>query len=305
MSTPLVYIIIVNWNGLSHLEYCLHSLANLIYPNKRVLVVDNGSTDGSVNFVKQNYPHFFLYEEKRNLGFTGGNNIGIRYAIDDKADFVALLNNDTRVEPDWLDALIDLATSDKTIGLCESQQYSWDGQHKILFNYRPEWVDGESYLVDATQTLSTRPVFFASGCSLLIRRELIQHIGLLDARYFAGTEDVDLSLRAWIAGYQVLSVPSSIVYHRMSASSNQFLRSYWGYRNQLITLLKNYEWCTLRLFARPIFSRWFFTKNRTALRAMIATLHHMPETLYMRQELQSQRKRTDAEIFSITNVFPS
>jgi GT2 family glycosyltransferase len=269
----------------------------------RVLIVDNGSTDGSVSFIKRYYPQFSIYLAHTNLGFTGANNLGIQYALDKGADYVLLLNNDTRVEPDWLEALVEVAESDPKVGLCESQQYTFDGQHKIMFNYRPEWAEGETYLEDPDYPLTTRPVYFAAGCSLLIRMSMLQEIGLLDDRYFAGVEDVDLSLRAWITGYRVVSVPNSIVYHYVSASSNLKQRSYWGYRNQLFTLLKNYELSTLVRFAVPILRRWIFTRNRVALKASAAVIVSLPKYLRLRQQIQQLRRRSDANLFKLLETW--
>lgn len=135
---------------------------------------------------------------------------------------------------------------------------------------------------------------------MLLRCSALREIGLFDERYFMYAEDVDLTLRAWIAGYQVMDVPSAVVYHRMTGSSSSARqRMFWGYRNQLTTLLKLYQAETLRSFAGPILQRWFGTRNRVALRGTLAALAMLPGTLARRRQIQRSRRAPDARFLAL------
>ncbi|MCG3207726.1 MAG: N-acetylglucosaminyl-diphospho-decaprenol L-rhamnosyltransferase [Anaerolineae bacterium] len=298
-GVPLVVVLVPNWNGRHHLEHCLPSLAASRYRNCRVIVLDNGSSDGSQSWLRDCFPQVELIELHSNLGFTGANNVGMATAMAAGADYITLLNNDTRVEPDWLDVLVDVAESDRAIGMCEAQQYTWDEKYRIKLTLRPDWLEGELSFQPPERPAAVTPTAYAAGCCVLIKTSALRQIGLFDPRYFAYVEDVDLSLRAWIAGYKVVSVPQAVIYHRVGASSESLLRMRLGYRNQLLTILKNYEWSTISTFRRSILERWFLTRNRIALRATLAVLQNLPVTLKMRQAVQQTRRWSDKEIFSL------
>ena len=296
------FVIILNWNGKHMLDACLTSALRHGQKHVHVLLVDNGSSDGSLGFVQKHFPQVSTLDIKRNLGFALGNNLGIRYALDAGADYVALLNNDTRVDEYWLSALMDAMDSDPSIAICEARQYTWDGTHVICLRLRPDWLEGEAHLIPPGTNRQAVPTGYAAGCCMLIRSTALAEIGVFDPRYFAYVEDVDLSLRAWIAGYKVVSVPTAVVYHRvgMSASSLQQMR--WGYRNQLYTLLKDYERSTMVQFRHSILRRWVLTRNRYALNATLQVCRDMSQTLVLRSEVQRTRRRTDKEIFDIAGM---
>jgi len=299
---PLCYVIILNWNGKNHLDDCISSVINTKYPRHKILFVDNGSTDGSVNYIRSNYPSIDILENHVNLGFAEGNNRGIQYSLVNKADYIALLNNDTRVEEDWLDVLIDAAEQSQSIALCESQQYTWDGSQKIILTLRPDWLEGEISFESKNSNQDIRATPYAAGCCMLIRSDILQKIGLFDPHYFMYVEDVDLSIRAWIAGYQVLSVPNSVVYHKIGALNPSIKQSKLGYRNQLLTMFKNYELVTLKKFIRPIAKRWVFTRNKYALLSIYSFLNFFPYLLSERRRIQLSRIRSDQEIFNLVGI---
>ncbi len=295
-TVPSVSILVVNWNGRQHLEAGLPSLLDTAYRGSQVVVLDNGSTDGSQDWITTNFPQVQLVELGRNLGFAAANNAGMAQALSDGTDYVALLNNDTRVEPDWLAALVSVAEADPAVAICQARQRTWDGQGEICFRFIPEWCEAEAEHRPVTPAGPPTPTPFASGCAMLIRCKALQRIGLFDERYFMYVEDVDLTLRAWIAGYRALDVPAAIVYHRMTGSNSRSQqRMFWGYRNQLTTLLKLYQPETLRHFAGPIGRRWFRTRNRMALRGTLAALARLPGTLARRRRIQQDRRQPDAE----------
>ena len=297
---PLVYVLLVNWNGLPHLQACLPALAQTTYHPYQVVIVDNGSTDDSQTWVQANFPQIHWLALGRNLGFAQANNLGIRRATAASAAYLALLNNDTRVEPDWLTALVTAAQENPRAAICQARQRTWDGQQEIRFRFLPAWAEAEACYTLIAPPGPPQPTPFASGCAMLLRAAALPAIGLFDPRYFMYVEDVDLSLRAWIAGYEVLDVPAAVVHHRFAGSAAPApQRMHWGYRNQLTTLLKLYQPATLRHFWPVISSRWFRTRNRFALRATLACLVWLPGTLMRRRFIQRRRAVPDAHFLAL------
>lgn len=294
-AAPSVHVIVVNWNGRQHLADGLPSLLATRYASFRVTVYDNGSSDDSLAWLRSAHPGVEAVALGRNLGFAAANNAGLRQALSNGADYAVLLNNDTRVEPDWLDALVTAAEANPFAAICGARQRTWDGSQEIRFRFIPEWTEAEQEQLPATLPGPAAPTPFASGCAMLLRCAALERIGLFDERYFMYVEDVDLTLRAWIAGFQVLDVPAAVVYHRMTGSASASRqRMFWGYRNQLTTLLKLYQPGTLRALAGPIGRRWFMTRNRCALRATLAALAMLPGTLARRREVQRGRRAPDS-----------
>lgn len=297
-KAPCVYVLVVNWNGRRHLEISVPSLLATAYPQMEAVVLDNGSTDGSRRWLRERYPAVRLVALGRNLGFAAANNAGIEIALEAGADYVALLNNDTRVEADWLAALVAVAESDPAVAICQARQRTWDGEKDVRFRFIPEWAEAEAVETPVQTSGSAAPTVFASGCAMLIRSDALRRIGGFDERYFMYVEDVDLSLRAWIAGHRVMDAPAAVVYHRARGSHSRGAeRLFWGYRNQLTTMLKLYQPATLRAFSRPIARRWL--QNRYAWRAVVATLAMLPNTMQRRATVQRGRKLADSQIFAL------
>jgi hypothetical protein len=220
---PKVFIIILNWNGLKDTLECLESVYKLDYQNFEVIVVDNGSTDNSVAVIRENYPEVIMIENKENLGYTGGNNIGMRYASNNGADYVWLLNNDTVVMPDTLSKLIDTAESDPEIGLISPIIYYYDEPEKI--QYCGSYMDWENYTditlqhLEALMNITSSHTFYLWGTALLIKRSVIEKIGYLDQKYFAYHEDWEYCLRALKSGYKSVLEPRGKIYHKGSKST--------------------------------------------------------------------------------------
>jgi len=302
-QAPCVYVIVVNWNGRRHLEVCLPSLLATAYPQMDVVVLDNASKDGSQKWVRENFTGVELVALEENLGFVGANNWGMRMALDAGADYVALLNNDTRVEPEWLEALVETATADPAVAICQARQRTWDGRREIRFRFKPEWAEAEAVETPVQDAGAPAPTAFASGCAMLVQCKALRRIGSFDERYFMYVEDVDLSLRAWIAGYRVMDAPGAIVYHRMRGSeSRETQRMFWGYRNQLTTMLKLYQPVTLRAFARPMGRRWL--RNRHAWRATLDSIRMLPGTLARRRAIQKGRRAPDDRFLRLADGAP-
>lgn len=293
-TEPSVHVLIVNWNGRRHLESCLPSLLASRYRRFEVVLLDNGSTDDSVEWVQRNFGSVHVEPLHSNLGFAAANNAGLRRALAARADYATLLNNDTRVDEDWLGALVEVAERDPQVAVCQARQRTWDGSQEIRFRFIPAWAEAETEYCPVEAAGAATPTPFASGCAMLLRCRALPQIGLFDERYFMYVEDVDLTLRAWIAGYRAMDVPASIVYHRMTGStSGQRQRMVWGYRNQLTTMLKTYQQETLCSFAGPINRRWLLTRNRYALRGTLGTLSMLPGTLAQRWSVQRRRRAPD------------
>ncbi|MEM5830514.1 MAG: glycosyltransferase family 2 protein [Candidatus Aenigmatarchaeota archaeon] len=207
MRYPLVCIIILNWNGKELLKKCLSSLISLTdYPNYKVIVVDNGSTDGSVEFVKKNYPNVDVLALDKNYGFTGGNNRGIVYVIKKyNPKYVLLLNNDTEIiERDWLKKLVETAESNKRIGIvgCKLLYPDRTIQHAgIKITFLSEHIGRYESEDKYSEIRSVGAVTFAC---VLIKKEVFEKIGLLDETFFAGHEDLDFCHRARKNGFLVV-----------------------------------------------------------------------------------------------------
>ena len=250
MKTTLVYIILLNWNGSQDTIECVESCRKLAYPHFRILIIDNGSTDNSEAILREQFPAIELIQTGSNLGFAGGNNVGIRYAIEHGADYVWLLNNDTVVDTEALSALVQVAEGDKTVGMVGS---------KIVYYEKPRqlWYAGAVLEPDRPYRLHHRGLNeedrgqfndtcetgYITGCSLLARRDMMDIVGLLDDELFLYFEDADWSARTRAKGWKLLYCPASLVHHKISlsvggASSPTLL--YYTARNRLYFVKQNF-----------------------------------------------------------------
>ena len=242
-NIPKVSVIILNWNGRELLEDCLPSVLAQSFQDYEVILVDNGSSDGSAEWVAATYPEVRLLRLSSNLGFCGGNNAGVRVA---RGEHILLLNNDTVVEADWLEPLYAAMTSDARIAACDSKVLYFSARRTI-------WSAGSDYTIAGTanwrahglqdDAVAPHPqeVFAAGACSAIYRRSVWEEIGGLDETFFAGYEDVDWSFRARLRGYRILNVPASRVYHKVSATHGYNSPAYvrHGQRNVTATFVKN------------------------------------------------------------------
>ncbi|RLC67382.1 MAG: glycosyltransferase family 2 protein [Chloroflexi bacterium] len=226
MKQPRVAVIVLNWNRREDTLECLRSLERLTYPNYGVIVVDNGSTDGSVEAVQEAFPSLQLLTNAENLGFAGGNNVGIRYALDGEADYVFLLNNDTVVDAALLDELVAAAEADPQIGLVGPKIYYYDQPDRLWYaGAREQWLRRIPATVgldelDQGQYDQVRETAFVYGTAMLIRRQALEGIGLFDERFFAYHEDADFCMRARQAGYYCVYNPRGVIWHKVSAATH-------------------------------------------------------------------------------------
>lgn len=247
-KNPLVFIIVLNWNGEHHLPECLGSLSKIDYSNYKIVLVDNASQDGSIPFVRSNYPHVFIIQNKRNLGYAEGNNVGIRYALSCGADYVVLLNNDTRVEPNFLSPLIKRGEEKKDIGVLGGRVLMFFDP--LIVNSTGVNLNRFAYGWDRDFGEDTRmlhreggEVLAVTGSLMAIKREVFEKIGLFDHKFFAYFEDVDFCIRVWkYTDFKIEYVPASVIYHKFSASTsrNSRLKRYLMMRNQYRIFFKHF-----------------------------------------------------------------
>jgi len=258
-NTPTVFIIILNWNGEEDTLACLDSVDHLGYASRYTVVVDNGSTDDSVKRIAGERPDVTLIEHKVNLGYTGGNNAGIRYALAHGAEYVWLLNNDTLVEADSLGALVAAARRDPMLGLLSPLTYDYHHRERLQFwgiladAERQEFIRAR----DPRHGESSGELPLLWGTALLINASVIRQIGYLDERYFAYHEDVDYSLRAIAAGFRTRVEPAAIVYHKWAASSgvDSPFRAYLYTRNWYL-FWRSHSDIAARPFFVPRYLAW-------------------------------------------------
>lgn len=240
-----VMIIVLNWNGLADTLACLESLAGLDYPAYGVVVVDNGSTDDSVAAVRASYPQVTVIETRENLGYVGGNNVGLEYAKASGADYALLLNNDTEVAPDFLRLLVEAAEANPATGIVGPTIYYFDRPNVIWSaGGAIDWRQGRTRMIGLNETdrgqfgHTTRPVDFVTGCALLIKMPLVEQMGLLDPRFFAYYEETEWCVRAARAGFTVLHVPQAKVWHKISPDAREASPQvhYYMTRNRLLLL---------------------------------------------------------------------
>ena len=247
-SAKLVYIVILNWNAWKDTEECVQSCRKISYPNYRLLIVDNGSMDGSEAILRERFPDLELIQTGSNLGFTGGNNAGMRHALQKGADYIILLNNDTIVDKDFVTALVAAAEADRSIGMLCSKIYFYDRPDVLwyagaTFYSWLGWGRHRGYnVLDRGQYDNMEETPRPTGCSLMVTRRLCESVGLLREEMFCYAEDIDWGMRAANHGLKIMYVPSSRVWHKVSLSTGgqaSGVPLYYSTRNILLCLDAN------------------------------------------------------------------
>lgn len=219
---PRVFIIILNWNGLQDTLECLSSLKKIDYKNYKIIVVDNGSKDRQADKIKAAFPSIIAIRNKTNKGYSEANNQGITLALKKNADYVLLLNNDTVVIKNFLSKLVYTAEKNKKVGIASPKILYYKSDLIWSMGGNISYTTGISVMIgkkrkSSEYTKLLKPGFI-TGCCMLIKKEVVNKIGLLDAGYFAYYEDADYSFQARSAGFDLLVVPESIIRHKKSAS---------------------------------------------------------------------------------------
>jgi GT2 family glycosyltransferase len=234
-TEPLVVVVVLNWNGLADTMECLQSLSRLGYQNKRVVVVDNASHGQEATSIEASFPEVTVIRNHMNLGYVGGNNVGIRHGLAQGADYVWLLNNDTTVTTDCLTELIAAAERHRHVGLLSPRIYDYAPPHEIQFAGSVlDWRLETQCILTSSQGSETTNRFGPNlvwGTALLLKRQVAEVIGLLDERFFAYHEDIDYCLRAMSAGFEALVVGEASLYHKRGRSLGSPVREYLLVRN--------------------------------------------------------------------------
>lgn len=241
---PLVHIIVLCWNGWDDTRECLTSLRLVTYPRACVVVIDNGSTDGTAERVAAGFPEVDVVRNNSNLGFAGGNNVGIRRALAAGADYVALLNNDTVVDEGFLEPLLE-AFRDPEVGAVSPEIRYYDRPDRVWFSGGAiNWRTGWAYHlpIDPPRRGGPAETPIVTGCCVVAPRHVFHRVGELDDRFFLIYEDTDWSVRATRAGYRAVVVPESRVLHKVSASFRRDMPSlgtFYFTRNGLLFVSKH------------------------------------------------------------------
>jgi len=303
-----VSIIIVNWNGKQHLEECLDSLSKQTLKAFETILVDNGSSDGSIEFVEKNFPAVKIIKLNKNEGFCRGNNIGLQHA---RGDFIALLNNDTLVDMHWLEELFKSMTKRSHVGICASCIVNY--YSRAVLDTAGDGFDlcGVGYKIGEgmpiTEFQKERYVFGACAGAALYRRSMIDEIGFFDERFFAVGEDLDLSFRAMLAGYKCLYVPQAVVYHKINQTvgRNSDFLLYHSRRNVEYTFFKNMPFpliiATLPLhivYNLLTFTQALLQKRFTVfIKAKKDFIKNFKKLYKLRKKIQEKRKISLKELF--------
>jgi len=302
MPDPLISIIIPNWNGLRFLETCLNALAAQTYAQTEVIIVDNASSDGSQAFIREHYDWVRLVDLPENRGFTGACNAGIKAAT---GEIIALLNNDTEVDPKWAEAVVDAFRRYPDVGLVASKMLLFDQRDTLHTAGDGFTSDGRPYNRGVWQKDTGQYhegyVFSACGGSSAYRRVMLDEIGLLDDDLFFSLEDIDLGWRAQLQGWHALYTPHAIVYHHLSATGGGVTASYYDGRNLLHILGKNLPRPLWRKYGAAIVRRqlgqmwgalkaWRGAAARARLRGMLRGVLDVPRILQKRRIVQARRR---------------
>jgi len=306
-----IAVVVPNWNGLAELPACLDSLRAQTTALE-MIVVDNGSHDGSVEMLRGSYPDVTLLRQPVNLGFAGGVNVGLRYALHRGHEYVALLNNDAVVEPTWLEELVAVMTADMRVGMVASKFVTIDGRrldstgecYSMWGLPYPRGRDDED--LDAYD--DAVEIFGASGGSTLYRAAMLRDVGLFDEDFFAYFEDVDLSWRAQLRGWPARLAPRAVAYHRIGATSGRIP----GFTTH--QTLKNLGWVMTKNVPRGLlpvveprlllastitFARAVLRgQGVTAVRAVMISAGKAPRKLRQRRTIQRGRRVDDAAVRS-------
>jgi GT2 family glycosyltransferase len=300
VDRPKVSVIVVNWNGKNFLQDCLSSLIAQRY-NRDITLVDNGSSDASVEFAKGNFPDLQIVRLGKNEGFTGGNAEGLKVT---SGEFIALVNNDTRLSEDWLENLVHPMCADSTVGICAS---------KLVFEAGVEINSAGDGLttgavgfnrglgMEAALFNGVEFVFGACGAAVLYRRKMLDDIGFFDEDFFLYDEDTDLNFRAQLAGWKCVYVPDAVAYHKGNATAGRLSDThvYYHTRNLEFVWIKNMPLGLMIRFAHHKFLQELGSfcylclrhmKWRAYFRAKRDALKMLPLMLKKRKQIQARRR---------------
>ena len=328
---PLITIVVVNWNGYPYLEECLQSLERQTWPETEIILVDNGSSDQSVDIVER------WSEEKRvrliqldeNKGFTVANNMAFRIA---RGEWIALLNNDAVAEPDWLEKLVSAGNPPEKLGMVGGKILNYHQRNLIDKVGHLIYPDGQNRgrgtgQVDRGQFDREEEILWPDGCACLYHRQLLDETGGFDDDFFAYGDDADLGLRARLLGWRAWYVPEAVVYHRHSSTAGAFspLKIMLVERNRVLLAIKNFPillllqnpyWTVLRYFWQVVAacrgkgSSGSFSKEHGPLHLPLMVLwahasaaKRLPAVLAKRRHVQKSRHLSSGQVRKLISRF--
>jgi len=313
-SFPTVSIIVLNYNGKKYLDGCFTSIARISYPKDKyeVIMVDNGSLDGSIEYVRKKYSWVKVIALNKNYGFAGGNNIGVKFA---DGDYVVFLNNDVVVDENWLTELVKVVIN-KPNAIVTSKALFLDKPGIINHDGSKATLIGRGFCINFGRKnnnlgdLSPKFVVQPYGASMLVKKDIFRNIGMFDEDYFTSLEDLDIGLRAWLFGYKVIYAPASIFYHLGGGSGGWGRRLsdtiiYHSTKNSYMNILKYFNLIHILqgLVLSLIFyigrAIWFAKKTGKLRAAKLMLLAHIwiikniGSIIMKRHEVQKNRKISD------------
>lgn len=304
MISGLVSIIIVNWNGKTHLEDCLDSISKIDYKKREIIVVDNGSEDGSIEFIKENSPKVIVIKNKNNLGFSKANNQGIKVA---KGEYILFLNNDTKVHKNFLSILIKELSFDEVMGACQPKILHWEKPGKLdsigSFLTNTGFLFHLGFEARDSKRLSKKiKLFSGKGSCLLFKKKVLDKIGYFNEDFFAYFEETDLCWRLWLAGFYLMYIPEAKIYHRTWGTTKRLPQdfvTFHSFRNRISSLVINLETRNLLLIlpvhlltcffiAFSYFARTKFRIGFAIIWSIFSSLKNINKILKRRNFVQSK-----------------
>lgn len=301
-NSSLVSIIIVNWNAIKYLESCITSLEGQNYKNFEIIMVDNDSSDGSVEYVEKNFSKVRIIKNKLNVGFAEGNNIGIKNST---GDIIALFNPDAKAERNWLSTMVSLLQSSEKIAAVSGKMYYMGDQYgkDAVFCTWPKIDQYSAIAYNFHDHEPTSKVDYLTGGAMVVKKSVIDRIGLLDGDYFMYFEETDWCARMIRAGYDLIYTPDAIVWHHVSATiSESDKKIYFMERSRIRFALKNFDASYVPIFISNILvesififlrdiKNGIFSRTKIRLQAISWNLFHLVETIENRKKDMSLLKK--------------
>ncbi len=296
-NKPSILIIILNWNGKKDTLECLESLKKVIYPNFTTIIVDNGSQDDSVSIFKALFPQIPIFETKQNLGFAGGNNVGISWGLNEGYEWILLLNNDTTVAPDFLDAFMETARSKKEAKILGAKIYLYHDPSRIdhlggMWNEKKaEFESLHTNTIDDHASFETmQHADYVCGAALLMHRSVPEKIGLLEENFFLFWEETDFCCRANQNKLEVWTAPKAKIWHKVSSSftGGKPQMHYFWWRSRLLWIERN---CTPS-FSKKLYKEHIIPELKKLLRHYcISKLQNTLKNIFRKQDSSSLQKQ--------------
>lgn len=313
---PLVSILIVNWDGKEVFAECLLSLQKLNYPNWELIVIDNGSKDDSRDLAKKyklSNKRYILIQNSTNLGFARANNQGLEKA---EGKYVLLLNNDTKVNPEFLKIMVEKMENDPTIGAMQPKIFLTDrdrlldnaGSYLTTSGFLQHWGFMQN---DGKEFNEEKEIFSAKGACLLTIKDLADRIGLFDEDFISYFEESDFCWRVWLSGYRVIYYPKTFIYHKLGATSkktDQVFINFHSFKNRILSLFKNLNFLNLIRILIPhlvivamlgfyYLLKFEFKKAKMIFDSLMWNFLNFSKAINKRRFVQQIRVKSDSELF--------